>query len=97
MLHVYGSLIIEIHTKTQNRPKVRLVKMLLFCYVNLRFLDKDNTQIGYFLEDIIFTKGMERMMDQDNDITIDAINVDTDDNIVDINNEDHLENEANGQ
>ena len=37
------------------------------------------------------------VIDQDNDITIDAINVDTDDNIVDINNEDHLENEANGQ
>ena len=48
-----------IHTKARNRLKIKSVNMLLFCYVNLRLLKKDNTSVGEFLEDAILEEEIE--------------------------------------
>ena len=45
-----------VHSKVRNRLKHESVLMLLFCYVNLRLLRKDNTKIAEFLESAIVGK-----------------------------------------
>ena len=39
--------------------------MLLFCYVNLRLLNEDNTKIGEFLENVILTEELEDITNED--------------------------------
>ena len=51
-----------IHIKAQNRLKVRSVNILLFHYVNLQLLNKDNTKVGIFLEDIILNEEIKEVM-----------------------------------
>ena len=61
-----------IHTNTRNRLKVRPVNILLFCYVNLWLLNKDNTKIGKFLGEVILNEEIETMMAEDDGINLDA-------------------------
>ena len=38
-----------IHTKARNRLHLKVVKMLLYCYVNLRMINKCEAELGEFL------------------------------------------------
>ena len=51
-----------IHTKARNRLHLKTVQMLLYCYVNLRLINKCTAELGNFL-----TSCLENIDDNDDD------------------------------
>ena len=54
-----------VHTKARNRLALPRVIKLIFCYVNLRLLQKEKTKLVKFLEDALSVEQQEIVREQE--------------------------------